>query len=491
MLRQKSKRCAAAGLGAALVGLLAAQGLALERAEAEAGLKRAATFFRERVSTEGGYLWAYSEDLALREGENPADDQSVWVQPPGTPTVGLCFLRAWRATRDACYLEAARAAGLCLVRGQLRSGGWPYMIPFDAARRAKLDLRADPPSKSKSVKRYSVLDDNTTQEALRFLVLLDEALGFQDAAVHEAALYGLEALRKAQFPNGAFPQVIEPAPDVDAAAHPVKRAEYPPEGAEPTHAKDYHVFYTFNDNLMFDVNRLMFAAWNVYTNAAYLAVAKRVGDFIKLAQLPEPQPAWAQQYDFQMRPCWARKFEPAAVSGGESQQLLQALAELYLVTGEAAYLEPIPRAASYLSRSRLPDGRLARFYELRTNRPLYFTRDYQLTFSDADVPTHYAFKVDYRVNEHELAALGALSAAERTSLFNRLRERGFKGLGHAGSGRPEAAERALKSLDSQGRWVTEEPLKSAHGGRVRAISCAVFVRNMGELCAWLEAADRQ
>jgi hypothetical protein len=55
-------------------------------------------------------------------------------------------------------------------------------------------------------------------------------------------------------------------------------------------------------------------------------------------------------------------------------------------------LEPVPRAIAYLKRSRLPDGRLARFYELRTNRPLYFTKDYKLTFSDADVPTHYAFK---------------------------------------------------------------------------------------------------
>jgi hypothetical protein len=188
-----------AAVAAALFG--ASAGAALERPEVEAGVKRAAVFFRERVSTEGGYLWAYSEDLKLREGENVADDRTVWVQPPGTPACGLAFLRAWRVTRDAYCLDAAKAAGLCLVRGQLRSGGWPYAIPFDAGRRAKLDLRTEPASKSKSVKRYSVLDDNTTQDALRFLVLLDEALAFREATVHEAAQYGLSSLLKVQFPT--------------------------------------------------------------------------------------------------------------------------------------------------------------------------------------------------------------------------------------------------------------------------------------------------
>jgi len=468
--------------------LWAAGGWALERSEAEAGLKRAAAFFCEKVATEGGFLWAYSEDLKLREGENVADDRTVWVQPPGTPTVGLAFLRAWQVTRDPYYLDAARAAGQCLLRGQLRGGGWPYMIPFDAPRRAALDLRTEPVSKAKGLKRHSVLDDNTTQEALRFLVLLDEALAFKDAAVHEAADYGLKALLKVQFPNGAFPQVFMPDPAYDAAAVPVKRAEFPPEGAEPTHEKDYHVFYTFNDNLMRDVNRLFFAAWEVYTNDVYLAAARRVGAFIKLAQLPEPQPAWAQQYDFQMRPCWARKFEPASVTGGESQSLLRALAELYLVTGDRTYLEPIPQAVAYLRRSRLSDGRLARFYELRTNRPLYLTKDYQVTFSDADLPTHYAFKVPYQVDEDGLAALQAGSDSERAKLLRSLRRKGYRSLGPAESGSPEAAENVLAALDPQGRWVTMAPLKAAKGQRVRTVSCDVFVRNVAALCAYLEAA---
>ena len=481
------------GWGVLVVGaaafLWAAAGAAQPRAEIEAGLKRAAVFFREQVATEGGYLWKYSEDLALREGENVADDRTVWVQPPGTPTVGLAFLRAWQVTGDTYYLEAAQAAGRCLVRGQLRSGGWPYQIPFDAKRRGKLDLRGEAAPKDTGAKKHSVLDDNTTQEALRFLVLLDEALRFRDAQIHEAAQYGLGALLKAQFPNGAFPQVFFGEPKNDAAQYPVKQAEYPPEGAEPTHEKDYHVFYTFNDGLVRDVNRLFFAAWEVYTNASYLAAAEKAGGFMKRAQLPEPQPAWAQQYDFQMRPCWARKFEPASVTGGESQSIIGALTELYLVTADASYLEPIPRAVAYLKRSRLADGRLARFYELRTNRPLYFTKDYVLTYSDADMPTHYAFKVDYRLDEAALAKYGSMTAEERAKACERLRQAGYRALAPNVTASAKEAAAVLKALDEKGRWLTTETLKAAKGKSVKAVSCAVFVKNVAVLCARLEQGE--
>lgn len=242
---------------------------------------------------------------------------------------------------------------------------------------------------------------------------------------------------------------------------------------------------------MRDVNRLLFAAWEVYTNDVYLAAARRTGGFMRLAQLPEPQPAWAQQYDFAMRPCWARKFEPAAVSGGESQTLLQALAELYLVTGDTGYLEPIPRAVAYLKRSRLPDGRLARFYELRSNRPLYFTLDYHLTYSDANMPTHYAFKIGYGVDEKGLAALPTLTDAERRKAAERLRTRGYRALAAAGTVSDDEAARVLRSLDDQGRWTEEAELKAAGGKRTRAVRCAAFVRNTAALCAWLENRKRR
>ena len=64
------------------------------RADAEKTLKKAVVFFRTHVATEGGYLWRYSDDLSKREGEGKTNEHAVWVQPPGTPAVGMAYLRA-------------------------------------------------------------------------------------------------------------------------------------------------------------------------------------------------------------------------------------------------------------------------------------------------------------------------------------------------------------------------------------------------------------
>ncbi len=93
------------------------------RGDAAKGLAKAVEFFASRVATEGGYLWRYSEDLTRREGEGVASPTTVWVQPPGTPSVAMAFLKAYEATGHPACLEAARQAGECLVRGQVRSGG--------------------------------------------------------------------------------------------------------------------------------------------------------------------------------------------------------------------------------------------------------------------------------------------------------------------------------------------------------------------------------
>ena len=143
---------------------------------AATAMRRATEFFRTRVSTEGGYLWRYSEDLSDREGEGTATDTMIWVQPPGTPSVGMVFLTAYEATGDSYYRDAARDAAYALVRGQLSSGGWDYRIEFDPERRRRYSYRVDP-NPRQSVRNVSTLDDNNTQAATRLLMRVDRALG--------------------------------------------------------------------------------------------------------------------------------------------------------------------------------------------------------------------------------------------------------------------------------------------------------------------------
>ena len=367
------------------------------REQAAEAMARATGFFRDRVATEGGYSGgAQCRPRARREGEEAATATMVWVQPPGTPTVGLAFLDAYEATGTPAYRDGARDAARAVVRGQLRSGGWTYAIEFDPGKRLRYAYRTAPsaPEGAPRVMNVTTLDDDTTRSAIRLLMRVDRVLDFKDAAIHEAALVALDSLLKAQYPNGAWPQRFSSSPD--SARFPVVRASYPESWSRTWPNGNYSSHYTLNDNALADAIDVMLEATKVYGDPKYRAAAEKGGDFLILAQLPEPQPAWAQQYDVAMHPAWARKFEPPAVTGGESQEAVAILLHLHRETGDPRFLGPVPRALDYLRRSRLPDGQLARFNELRTNRPLYFTKDYQLTYSDADTPTHYAFKTSDR-----------------------------------------------------------------------------------------------
>src|SRR5437588_2689421 len=108
------------------------------RDDAQATMRKAAEFYRGKIALHGGYVYYYSPDLKLRHGEGMATATQIWVQPPGTPTVGLAYLAAYRATGDKFYLEAAREAGEALIYGQLKSGGWQNCIDFDAPGRVNL-----------------------------------------------------------------------------------------------------------------------------------------------------------------------------------------------------------------------------------------------------------------------------------------------------------------------------------------------------------------
>lgn len=447
---------------------------------AEEGLRRAVTFFRERVAAGGGYLWHYSSDLNRGEGEQRASKTTIWVQPPGTPSVGIAYTSLYNKTKDRYYLDAAAECARALVNGQLQSGGWDYRIEFDPEKRKDFAYRSDARTKGRNT---TTLDDDTTQAALRCLIQVDRALEFKDAPIHEAAQYGLNALIKAQYPNGAWPQRYQSFPSPDQS--PVRKAEFPESWSRTFPGKDYTGYYTLNDNTLIDTISTMFYAAEVYSEKRYRAAAIRGGDFLILAQMPDPQPAWAQQYDAQMHPAWARKFEPPAITGRESQDVLVTLLDLYARTQDSRYLDSVGRALDYLKKCRLRDGRLARFYELETNKPLYFTKTYELTYSGEDTPTHYAFVVSNRLNEIE--------AAYRRAQKSDMRQPAQPRPEMPAKMTPELAKQAqdvLNALDERGAWV--EPGKLQYYGdddpAHEVIRTDTFIRNIGILGSFIESA---
>src|SRR5690606_11938429 len=119
------------------------------------------------------------------------------------------------------------------------------------------------------------------------------------------------------------------------------------------------------------------------------------------------------------------------------------------------WLEPVPRAIAYLRRSLLPDGRLARFYELRTNRPLYFTREYELTHDDSDVPTHYSFKVTSRLDRIEARLERLVERADREAARREPEPERSAPDRTTSDRRPDPARvrRVIAALDERGAWV--------------------------------------
>jgi hypothetical protein len=439
----------------------------LER-DAREALRRAAAYFQS-ISTRGGYLWWYSEDLKQRAGENRATETQIWVQSPGTPAVGLAFLRAYEATKDVQYLDAAQHAAEALAWGQLESGGWTYSIDFDPAsqrtyRRAdtgKLDTKQI--AKRRNVTTF---DDDTTQLALRFLMKFIAAQTNASAEIRSALDYGLEGLLRAQYPNGAWPQGFDGRIH-DVGLHAPKRARFPENWSRTPDVKEYWHQYTFNDNVMRNCILKLLEAHRQFGKAEYLAAARRAGDFILLAQLPAPQRAWAQQYNFNMEPAWARRFEPPSVCSAESAGLLRVLLDLHAATGDRKYLEPIPSAVDWLKRSQIAPGKWARFYELQTNKPLYFTKDYRLVYTDDDLPTHYGFQGDYNIPAIIKQCEAVLKDAQRRKTERRPVTR---------SSLEPAVRETIAALDAQGRWITNDRIESR-----------TFIANVDTLCDYLEA----
>ncbi len=476
-----------------------------KRKEVEAALQKAISFFQKKMARHGGHVWKSSGDGQFRMGEGIASPSMVWVQPPGTPSVGEAYLQAYRTTGSSEYLAAASEVAHSLVKGQLQSGGWYYHIEYDPKKRQKFSYRDLPKIQIKKVgkdypggwtiwrkRQYrgniTILDDDVTSAALRLLMQVDQAKKFQDEAIHESVEYALKSILKAQYPNGAWSHNYDRFPLINPAEwhYPVKKASFNDMWSR-TWTKDWTGCYSINDNVTPNLVKTCLLAYDIYKEKRFLQAAEKGGIFFLLAQMPEPQPAWAQQYNRDMHPVWDRPFEPPAITGLESQEVLRTLLLIYRKTGNKKYLQPVPRAVKYLRKSHLPvpGPKLARFYELKTNRPLYFTRDYRLTYDDSHAPDHYGFIFDSKINDidFEYQDLLMIPPAELSSWKEpppRLT--------------PELTQKVtkiLKEMDSRGAWIEKDWIRNPEGRKVYpdsgVVNSQTFVDNVQTLCRYLRA----
>lgn len=467
--------------------------------QARAALEKATGYMRS-ISTEGGYLWKYALDLSERAGEVKATATQIWIQPPGTPTMGMTFLRAYEATKDARCLDAAKAAADALARGQVESGGWDYLIDFHPEKMKLIYLRSDigklSPDEIAKRKNLTTFDDNNTQSALQFLLALadvmkesGDARDKRDSGIREALDHGLKKMIGAQFPNGAWPQRWHGAAHM-VKEFPIAKARYPESWPHEWPKTNYYAHYTLNDNTHMDCIAVMFDAFHRTGKRECLDAARRGGDFLILAQMPEPQPVWAQQYNAQMEPVWARAFEPPGVTGDESVGAMEALMDLYVETGEEKFLKPLPAAISWFKRSEIAPGKWARYYELKTNRQLFGDRDGKIYYKLGDISEErqhgYSWQGDYHV-PRMLAAYEKLQGKGRDAILKQRDAKAAKKGTSAKSLEPRVRE-IIAALDDKGRWVTKGHAKHRDWKFNGFTDTEVFVKNVGVLCEYLEAA---
>lgn len=445
-----------------------------------------ATHFMTSIATEGGYVYLYKPDLSARTAERPASPTQIAIQPPGTPSMGLAFLRAYETTREPVHLEAANAAAVALARCRLvKSGGWHATADFDPSRPNE-DGRlynSENYTHGQIIKHtiHTTFDDGATQTAVQFLLeFMRVAKGANhspDTRIREALDLALEGMMRAQCPNGAWPQSYDGQPR-DLKMDPIKKAHVPQEYLRQWPDADYTPYYTLNDNCHSDCVRVMLLASQILGKQEYLDSARRGADFLLLAQLPEPQPAWAQQYDFDMVPAWARTHEAPSVCSAESANVIKALLDIYRATNDRKYFDATGPAVEWLRRSSINGSRWWRLYELGTNRPIFGDERGLVVYDKNQLSRKFAegyvwssrFGIPEILEEYEAVKSGDSSRQVKPVS-------GITGL-------EGKAREIINALDEQGRWLSWERWKKGAEPQ-KVISTKTFIRHMGVLSDYL------
>lgn len=317
-------------------------------------------------------------ELATRTPEQLRAAAQARAANPNRPT-------AWWATDvsrrpdDWYRSDEGRRTAENILSWQASSGGWPLM-------NTTREPYAGDPSTAGPWGLNGALIKATVNE-MRFMARAWRATG--DERYRGAVERGLRFILHNQYPSGGWPHSVPPP------------------------ATGYERYATYNDDMMADLMALLreaataddFALLAAPDRAAAQAAFDRGLDFILKSQIvvDGQLTAWGQQHDpASYEPRAARRFEPAAISAGESAGVLELL--MSLDDPSPAVVRAIEGGARWYERSRLegvevvtidgdrivranPDAPpvWARFYEIGTNRPIFAGRDGIIRYSLAEV----------------------------------------------------------------------------------------------------------
>jgi PelA/Pel-15E family pectate lyase len=305
--------------------------------------------------------------------------------------------RTMPLNRDAAWYGSPEARHIAdvIVSFQTPAGGWSKNLDMSGAPRARgQSYTTDNLSKHPSVDDFDTpkdphwnyvgtLDNDATNTELHFLALVSGATpGTDGDAYRKSFIRGIRYLLAAQFPNGGWPQV------------------WPLEGG-------YHDAITFNDNAVTESAETLTAVAEGAGNYAFVPTelrldAQRAADHALQCILATQvvvkgqRTVWAQQHDaLTLVPVSGRNYEPAALSSGESADVLVYLMQLphpspaviVAVNAGIAWLKAAALTGQeWVGGRDTPGGRhleakagagliWARYYSITTGLPIFGDRD--------------------------------------------------------------------------------------------------------------------
>jgi PelA/Pel-15E family pectate lyase len=325
-------------------------------------MKRATRFMTDTVAHQGGYVWAYLPDFSRRWGEMEAKPTMMWVQPPGTATMGHAFLDAYHATGDDQFWQAAVSATRALIAAQHPAGGWNYIHDFGGEASLK-DWYATIGANGWRLEEFqhyygnATFDDAGTAEASQLMLRmhLEKKSDEFRAPLERAIAFVLDS----QYPVGGWPQRF---PRVTGEAN-------------------YISHITFNDDVAGENIKFLVMLSQSMGDKRVMDPIKRAMDCFKATQQGKPQPAWGLQHAVDdLKPAAARTYEPLAFVTHTTGNNISQLMNFYELTGDRSYLDRVGEALDWLDSVKLAEGVANErrshptFIEIGTNKPLYVHR---------------------------------------------------------------------------------------------------------------------
>ena len=439
--------------------------------QAKETMLKATKFMVETASNNGGYLWYYLPDFSRVWGEMEAYKTMIWLQHPGTISMGHIFLEAYHATGDEYYYKAAQKAASAIIWGQSSEGGWNYMIDFAGDRSLKQWYSTIGKNgwRLEEFQHYygnCTFDDDITSDAARFLLRM--YLEKFDPTYKPALDKAIDFILKSQYPLGGWPQRYPLKYDFNKKGHP-----------------DYSSFYTFNDDVIWENIHFLIQCYQTLGQERFLDPIKRGMEFYLFSQ--DGCGAWGQQLTMDMQTAGARTYEPAAFLPSTTCENAMLLLRFYEYTGDKRFLARVPASIEWLKKAQLPADQIEgernypTFVDPASNKPVYVHRKgsnvkfgyYYTDENDKNLLSHYYGKCRIQLKElkDEYARLTSLPVEEVTK-DSPLKPGKFE---HEGTPQTyydlnryrfsfpvneERIQQIINMLDTQNRWLTKQGMTS-------------------------------